>query len=279
MNIYNVDSWNRFEILADKWTKDGPNGPHLFRGQSNEDWELTPSLTRLFNDNGFTTQTAQNAERLILEEFQNRYGSEDDKCRTLKKSDLLFWWEVMQHYNTPTRLLDWSKSPYAALYFAISGCCKENGALFVMDAGHLQWYQSIRDNDLQTKSNLGAFQEMEKSLLGLPYKKSMLTITSPSPTDRMSAQKSSFTISTEILESHDITGNDIVFSKCINRADTKPSIYSKFIIPCKLKGTFEKQLKERGIEFNSIYPDSRIMEKDPVFFELINQILVSLNEK
>jgi hypothetical protein len=41
---------------------------------------------------------------------------------------------VQQHYRMPTRLLDWTTSPLAALYFAVESLSKEDGALFIMDA-------------------------------------------------------------------------------------------------------------------------------------------------
>ena len=172
----------------------------------------------------------------------------------------------MQHHAVPTRLLDWTTWPHAALYFAVSDLPDKNGALFVMDAGHLQWIQNIRARDPEDDPNRTAFQELNKSVLGKPYEKSMVVISSPAPTARMSAQQSSFTIWTEILEPHDVTGDDITFGRCLNRADTKRSLFDVFVVRSDLKKEFIERLEKEGIHEECLFPDSRIMDKDSMSF-------------
>lgn len=92
-----------------------PNN-YVFRGQSNAAWGLQSTLERIIG-NRWNAQQARKFEDYSLNTFQSKYhiysGTEH-----LPKSKLS-WLSVMQHYGVPTRLIDFTTSPYVALYFAL----------------------------------------------------------------------------------------------------------------------------------------------------------------
>src|SRR5262245_25021785 len=89
----------------------------IYRGQSNYQWQLTPSFFR-------TASTKDN--------WENRQKAADDHLDNFKKfsrgrhrisytdpnDEEINWWALGQHYGLATPLLDWVRSPYVAAFFA-----------------------------------------------------------------------------------------------------------------------------------------------------------------
>ena len=84
----------------------------LFRGQANEAWLLVPSLFRARH----LADTVRRAERDMLEEFKRYAPPHLDRSPATEWE----WLALAQHHGIPTRLLDWTTNPLAALLFAVS---------------------------------------------------------------------------------------------------------------------------------------------------------------
>jgi hypothetical protein len=115
---------------------------YWFRGQARQDWSLTPGVYREEFGNFQNEDDRLNLEQNLNQQFKVMSAG----LRTVGTDEDLYF--LQQHYRMPTRLLDWSTSALAALYFA----CREkehrnvDGKLFLMDA-----YDLKRDDTIEPK--------------------------------------------------------------------------------------------------------------------------------
>lgn len=96
------------------------DGSWGFRGQRESAWTLQTSLDReirVFHATGHYPLDRQTEENELLFRFQQQAHN---YLRHLPAADdRATWLALMQHHGVPTRLLDWTQSPYVALYFAV----------------------------------------------------------------------------------------------------------------------------------------------------------------
>lgn len=113
--IYEVSSWQEFLSLVESTELRG----WAFRGQRDAEWILESSLSRRLKQFVPPEQWADREHRAIrvfkrkAHYFLNDTSALKDDFRCLA---------LMQHHGAPTRLLDFTKSPYVASYFALQSC-------------------------------------------------------------------------------------------------------------------------------------------------------------
>jgi len=121
---YPLDSWKAFLYHAvDKLTK-AP--AYIYRGQANWQWQTTSTLDRL--EQRFPKR--KNLSDEVPQWFDVRPLNDEEHLRAFRRairgrrgrnpSELNEdgYWAMGQHYGLATRLLDWTRSPFFALFFA-----------------------------------------------------------------------------------------------------------------------------------------------------------------
>lgn len=112
-----LQSWKHFYDLACDELLDETG--YIWRGQSCDNWKLEPSLDRLLEGKSETEHREETNKHLDRFQYAMR-GRLGSGSLQPNKRDLNEWWALGQHQGLATPLLDWTKSPFVALYFAFS---------------------------------------------------------------------------------------------------------------------------------------------------------------
>jgi len=112
-----VDSWFDLSLRIDDYFTHYNN--YIFRGQADADWKLESTLTRTLNKTYKKTSESLEATVAHIKQFK-----ENIRGRTyldLKAATDDEIWALGQHFGLNTPLLDWTRSPYVALFFSLFG--------------------------------------------------------------------------------------------------------------------------------------------------------------
>jgi hypothetical protein len=154
-------------------------------------------------------------------------------------TDLIHWWTVMQHYRAPTRLLDWTRSPFVALYFACVGEHTEDGAVWAFNEEKLAHLEP-RMQDLLAKDQASFFWTTRVSA-------HLAVVDSKRPSERMNAQQGVFTVANAIVPHHE------QFIDHLNFADHANDLV-KIEIAANCKLEMLERLREMNVHGSSLFP-------------------------
>ncbi len=242
------------------------SGIHVpwFRGQPNTKSPL-PAVLRTKKNK----EIGRYDEFWLSTTFRNRAPSFGETPEN--RADIDKWLFLMQHVELPTRLLDWTESALAALYFAVNDQTKDtNAAVWIINPVALN-HVSLRINEELNEdlleSNNDCFpntwvknrQSLENIRLAFMHPDEQFSGHNPSEKPiaiqltychaRMSAQKGCFTVHGKDVK----RGFEEIFnegSKLFNKG-----YFKKYVINRKDTFKIYKGLQTLGITSSTIYPD------------------------
>lgn len=206
MKEIQLESFEIFHQQVQSYNKEAD----IYRGVTNKDYQLIPKIGRVpLRKN----QSRECEEGRIFRRFKER--ALPYLVEFMPRNDW-DWLAIAQHHGLPTRLLDWTRNPLTALYFAVERESSYDSAIYVLRGYEV--ISTMRHRDPFKYSQVGKF---------VPDR----------ITPRISAQLGVFTIHPEPEEPF-----------------SSDSI-EKLIIPNRIRRRLKKIADTYGINRATLFPD------------------------
>jgi len=115
--VTRLEHWRDLqELLDSEYFKQGRN-EYVYRGHRRFDWTLQPTLARVSDNGVIESELSENHLKAFRQAIRGRV-SDYELVRDHEIDEL---WAVGQHHGLMTPLLDWTYSPFVALFFAFAG--------------------------------------------------------------------------------------------------------------------------------------------------------------
>jgi hypothetical protein len=231
-------------------SKSPVSGEYWYRGQTDASWSLETSFFRMTRHLAKQNVDALRLEEAARLEFMSKAHLFIEPGNIAKVKTLPCWWALMQHHGAPTRLLDWSASPYVAAYFATQQdgsnkdgliwcfCHRQLEAAFVKEYGS-EPPELVRteDEDTGVKRLHAALSNAGARASVMPLKFAFFS------SARMAEQQGRFTMCLRVHQDHTIIATKV------RRTHVK-----QIVIPHDAKPAFLAELRRMNITAAALFP-------------------------
>lgn len=207
-----------------------------FRGHTSADWDLLPAVRRGYS---------RKQEQYLSNEFYVRARTRYHNCPA--NDDYSGWLALMQHYGLPTRLLDWSRSPLVAAFFATQSHqpnsqerTASDACIWALAPGVLNEKQGVEPLLYPLNANkLKAL--IRPALKGIDRTDKVVAAMAVETNPRMQMQQGAFTVHASEVP--------------LNRMTNCQDWLRKFMIPAESVSTMAWELEIMGFRLGDLFPD------------------------
>ena len=241
MSISEIEIHSIAEYISSITSKKTSHTNLWFRGHADSSYALQPTVYR----SPYTWKD----EIPLLHQFKARAA----RFISSPPNTDIEWLFIMQHYATPTRLLDWSENALVALAFAIQYRNAEHtdkdAAVWCLDPQKLNInvsFSAIKDEPIP---NICENEELQ-TMFDSPRQEYPVAIIGPQNTDRIIAQRGVFTL----------FPNKDSFS--LETVDNANNFLIKIVIPHTSINSISEDLYYLGITESSLFPELDSISKE-----------------
>jgi hypothetical protein len=236
------NSWREYKTFVDTLSENW-----AFRGQINADWPLRTAIERTDFIN-----LRKGIEAEFVAEFQR--GATNYLHKDELPEHLIEWLALMQHHGAPTRLIDFSRSPFIAAFFAYEQCFVQQDIDVAVWAINFNFLKNRALEDLESefsteiKENKNLINERLFEKIFYQNNRNLIFPVEPFRMNRRYSLQQSIFVS---------TGNS---SQCfINQLNFLGKEISKAVIKIELPSVLQKEvlrdLQKMNLNRASLFPD------------------------
>jgi hypothetical protein len=232
-----VSTWNEFMSLSaalDGWA---------FRGQQDARWPLYTSLSRYLNaylpDKPSWRLREERAIRIFRRKAHNYLGDPsvlDNPLRCLA---------LMQHHGAPTRLLDFTKSPFVAAFFALERATCD-AAVYALNTPRL-WRATPRGYPEMDRDTIDPRVPGNFARLFQPNTNTIIWTGEPTEMDRRLVAQSGTLVVPGML--------DKPLDEILLHYGEQGSLLKKIVLPLSMREEAMKALYRMNITNATLFPD------------------------
>jgi len=231
--VFRLESWEAFLKVVT-----GPPYTHwAFRGERDETWPLYSSLSRYFRNFGVAPAAWSKQEARILRIFKRK--AHQFLQKPPEPDDDFQWLALMQHHCAPTRLIDFTWSPYVAAFFALERALTD-GVVWALNPAQVDSSRASKPVRMDPRRN----HNFRRYFLTGRHR--IIWMGEPHTMNRrLIAQSGTFAVPGVL---------DVPLEQILSKNDQESTL-AKFVLTNAVRETGMRELYRMNITYATLFPD------------------------